>query len=70
MRTWFTEDVLRRIIYFAIGLFVFVTYGASLVFGLFPQANGVSWQGHLFGFIGGIIAAWYIHRRSGARPGA
>lgn len=68
VRTWFTEDVLRRIIYFAIGLFVFVTYGASLVFGLFPQANGVSWQGHLFGFIGGIIAAWYIHRRSGARP--
>ncbi|RAG73989.1 rhomboid family intramembrane serine protease, partial [Burkholderia multivorans] len=43
VRTWFTEDVLRRIIYFAIGLFVFVTYGASLVFGLFPQANGVSW---------------------------
>ena len=67
VRTWFTEDVVRKIIYFAIGLFVFVTYGASLVFGMFPQANGVSWQGHLFGFIGGVLAAWLIHRRRGSR---
>lgn len=63
VRTWFTENVLHKIIYFAIGLFVFVTYGASLVFGMLPQVNGISWQGHLFGFAGGILAAWLIHRR-------
>lgn len=66
MRTWFTDNVVRKIIYFAIGLFVMVTYGASMLFGMLPQANGISWQGHLFGFIGGVIAAWFIHRRQSA----
>ena len=67
VRTWFTEDVLRKIVYFAIGFFVFITYGASMIFGLLPQDNGISWQGHLFGFAGGILAAWLIHRK---RPGS
>ncbi|RBP63668.1 membrane associated rhomboid family serine protease [Brevibacterium sanguinis] len=64
MRTWYVDDLLRKIIYFAIGLFVFVTYGAAMVFGMLPQANGVSWQGHLFGFIGGLVAARLVHRRA------
>lgn len=63
VRTWFTDDVLRKIVYFTIGFFVLITYGASMVFGMMPQANGISWQGHLFGFVGGIFAAWLIHRR-------
>ena len=63
VRTWFTDDVIRKIVYFTIGLFVFITYGASMVFGMLPQANGISWQGHLFGFVGGVFAAWFIHRR-------
>lgn len=63
VRTWFTEDVLRKIVYFAVGFFVFITYGASMVFGMLPQDNGISWQGHLFGFAGGILAAWLIHRK-------
>ncbi|GAA1866285.1 rhomboid family intramembrane serine protease [Brevibacterium marinum] len=67
VRTWFTDDVLRKILYFAIGLVVFVIYGASMVFGMLPQANGISWQGHLFGFAGGVFAAWLIHRRRQGR---
>ncbi|TGD08989.1 rhomboid family intramembrane serine protease [Brevibacterium sp. S111] len=63
VRTWFTDDVLRKIVYFAIGLFIFVTYGASMIFGMLPQTNDISWQGHLFGFAGGIFAAWLLHRR-------
>ena len=63
LRTWFTDDLLRKIIYFAIGLFIFVTYGASMIFGMLPQTNDISWQGHLFGFAGGIFAAWWLHRR-------
>ena len=63
VRTWFTDDLLRKIVYFAIGFFVLITYGASMVFGLLPQDNGISWQGHLFGFAGGILAAWFIHRK-------
>lgn len=62
VRTWFTDDIIRKIVYFAIGLFVLVTYGASMVFGMAPQA-GISWQGHLFGLAGGIFAAWFIHRK-------
>ena len=67
VRTWFTDDVLRKIVYFAIGFFILITYGASMIFGMLPQSNGISWQGHLFGFAGGIFAAWLIHRR---RPAA
>ena len=42
-----------------LSIIVFVLYG-SLVFGIFPSQVGVSWQGHLFGFIGGAIAARLI----------
>lgn len=35
-----------------VGLF----YG-SMIWGVLPGQIGISWQGHLFGFIGGIIAA-------------
>lgn len=40
----------------ALSVFVAIVYG-SLVWGVFPSQIGVSWQGHLFGFIGGAIAA-------------
>jgi membrane associated rhomboid family serine protease len=41
---------------------VVVLYGSTLVFGLVPTP-GVSWQGHLFGAVGGVIAAWAVHGR-------
>ena len=40
----------------AIGVVVAILFGASLAADLIPQA-GVSWQDHLFGALGGIIAA-------------
>ncbi len=40
----------------AVSIVVAVLYG-GLVWGVFPSQIGVSWQGHLFGFIGGAIAA-------------
>ena len=38
-------------------------YGGAL-WGVFPQQDGVSWQMHLFGFIGGVLAAYHFVRRS------
>lgn len=40
----------------ALSVFVAVAYG-SLIAGVLPGSIGVSWQGHLFGFVGGAIAA-------------
>lgn len=34
-------------------------YG-GIIWGVLPQGNGVSWLGHLFGFIGGAVAAHYL----------
>jgi membrane associated rhomboid family serine protease len=46
----------RNIFELAIGAVVAVIWGGALLGGLAPQ-DGISWQGHLFGAIGGVIAA-------------
>jgi membrane associated rhomboid family serine protease len=43
----------------ALSVFVAIVYG-SLLWGVFPSRIGISWQGHLFGFIGGAITAKMI----------
>ena len=53
----------RRAIHLASGLLVLGIYGTTLLFGLVPTP-GVSWQGHLFGAIGGVVAARIIHGRA------
>ncbi|MFM2311045.1 MAG: hypothetical protein RLZZ04_321 [Cyanobacteriota bacterium] len=40
----------------ALSILVAIAYGGFIA-GVFPSQMGVSWQGHLFGFIGGAIAA-------------
>ena len=43
------------------GLVVLVIYGSTLLVGLVPTP-GVSWQGHLFGAVGGVVAARVVYR--------
>lgn len=45
-----------------IGVIVGVVWGAALVSSLVPHA-GVSWQAHVCGAIGGVIAAWVLAGR-------
>ncbi len=56
---WFSRKL--KYIVVSIGLMFF--YG-GLIFGIFPGKVGVSWEGHLFGFIAGIIVSWLYHRES------
>jgi membrane associated rhomboid family serine protease len=46
----------RSFVAIANSLVIAVTYG-SLIWGVLPTRSYISWEGHLFGFIGGIIAA-------------
>jgi membrane associated rhomboid family serine protease len=52
----------RRLHYVATGLVVAFVYGTTLLFGLLPRP-GVSWQGHLFGALGGLLAARLLARK-------
>nr|WP_310315304.1 rhomboid family intramembrane serine protease [Saccharothrix longispora] len=40
---------------------VFALYGAAL-WGVLPGQPGISWEGHLFGALGGLLAAWGVSR--------
>ena len=61
---WLTYLILRGIFarsegQIALGAVVLVLYGGAL-WGVLPGQPGVSWQGHLFGAIGGGLAAWWL----------
>ncbi|HAG83165.1 MAG TPA: rhomboid family intramembrane serine protease [Cyanobacteria bacterium UBA12227] len=45
-----------------LSLIVGFLYGGA-IWGVLPSVPGVSWEGHLFGFIGGILAARFLSRR-------
>ncbi len=47
----------------AVAVGVLVLYG-GLILGVLPGQAGVSWQAHLGGAVGGVLAAWLLHRRS------
>jgi len=49
----------RRIGQVLLGIVVVIVWGSALLGGLLPQ-DGISWQGHMFGAIAGIIAAWVL----------
>lgn len=53
----------RRISQILLGIVIAVAYGYVLI-GVFPSAPGVSWQGHLCGALGGVIAAIFLGKRS------
>lgn len=48
------------------GIFLSVVVGSlygGLIWGVLPGQPGVSWEGHLFGFLGGVLAARLLSKR-------
>ncbi len=56
-RGWFDRSVASMVGSIAVA----VLYG-GLVFGVLPGQPGISWEGHLFGFVGGVLAARLLRR--------
>jgi membrane associated rhomboid family serine protease len=62
----------RSLLEIAVGLLVAAVFGTALLGGLAPH-QGISWQGHLFGAVGGVVAAWVLARdrdRARGKPDA
>ncbi len=55
---WFS----KKIKYILVSICLIFFY-SGMIFGIFPGTPGVSWDGHLFGFIAGIIVAWLYHKK-------
>ena len=47
----------RSVVAIALAAVAFLIYG-GMVWGMLPLQSGISWQGHLFGFVGGVIVAY------------
>ncbi|WP_218716803.1 rhomboid family intramembrane serine protease [Nocardia sp. MH4] len=68
-RGWFARNVGQIVL----GVVIFALYG-SMLWGVLPSDPLISWQGHLFGAVGGVLAGWVLsgderRRRRGASVG-
>ncbi|MBE9077061.1 rhomboid family intramembrane serine protease [Romeria aff. gracilis LEGE 07310] len=52
----------RSLVAIAFSILVISLYG-GIVWGVLPGQPGISWEGHLFGFIGGALAARLLARQ-------
>jgi membrane associated rhomboid family serine protease len=59
----------RQILEIVLGIVVLLLFGAALISDLIPR-TGISWEAHLFGGIGGVIAAAALSRPARSRPSA
>jgi membrane associated rhomboid family serine protease len=60
----------RSMLHLGIGLLVIGVYGTTLLVGVAPR-DGISWQGHVFGAVGGVLAARLLDvRRPRREPDA
>ncbi len=55
-----TRGLIARNVWWILGGLVVLAFYGGLLWGLLPTPR-VSWLGHLFGAIGGVLAAWVLH---------
>lgn len=56
----------RHFAQIAVGIVLLALWG-GIFWGLLPGKEGISWQGHLFGALGGALAAFLVARADGPR---
>lgn len=64
---FFSGVVRRHYRLMSLSLVVVFLYG-SMIWGVLPIQPGISWEGHLFGAIAGIILAYYYRNQGPQRP--
>lgn len=67
MRVFAPGRVAHRVLYAIVALIVIGLYGGSMLAGVVGVREGISWQAHLFGAIGGGLAAFVGRGRPTAR---
>lgn len=50
-----------------VAFLVVFLYG-GLIWGILPRSDGISWQSHLFGLVGGVVAAYLLGKRERGKP--
>jgi membrane associated rhomboid family serine protease len=65
-RGWFE----RRFLAVLAAIAMLLIWGGTIVAGLFPAGEHISWEVHLFGLLGGVLAAWLTRRRAVAATSA
>lgn len=49
-----------------VAVLIAAVWGSSILLGVLPTDSGISWQGHLFGLLAGLAAAFAFRRRPAA----
>ena len=64
----FVIGVLRRDrLSVVLSMIVFFLYG-GMIWGIFPQREGVSFESHFFGAVSGVVMAFLLRNRDAALP--
>ena len=63
--SWSAGFFAGKLLWIVGGIVVLLFYG-GILWGLLPRP-GISWTGHVFGAVGGVLAAWYVHGRARRR---
>ncbi|WP_031077175.1 rhomboid family intramembrane serine protease [Streptomyces sp. NRRL S-118] len=58
----------RKALDIGVGLLIGAVWGSTILLGISPTQSGVSWQGHLFGLVAGVAAAFVFRRRTRGAP--